>query len=123
MKKNAKKTTGRANTATKPRAAKATARRKQSAIATPGATTHVNQWSIAARQSKKDIVLALVRRPDGATLAELMTATGWQAHSVRGFISGTLRKALGLTVQLTKHNDGSSVYMVAQPKREDAPGR
>jgi hypothetical protein len=44
--------------------------------------------------SKKAIVLELLRRPKGATLAELMAATGWQAHSIRGFISGTLGKKM-----------------------------
>ena len=50
----------------------------------------------AAKTSKKDAVLELLRRPNGATLSELMEATGWQAHSVRGFLSGTLRKKMGL---------------------------
>jgi len=53
--------------------------------------------------SKKAVVISLLRREGGATLADLMHATGWQAHSVRGFISGTLRKKLGLTVE---HIDG-----------------
>jgi hypothetical protein len=48
--------------------------------------------------TKKDLVLALLRRDQGASLDELMTATGWQAHSVRGFLSGTVKKKLGLTV-------------------------
>jgi hypothetical protein len=39
--------------------------------------------------SKKEIILDLIRRKEGATLAELMAATSWQAHSVRGFLSGT----------------------------------
>src|SRR5438309_2123385 len=58
----------------------------------------------AGKESKKDIVLRLLQRENGATLAELMAATGWQAHSVRGFISGTLRKKLGLTIE--RHGEG-----------------
>jgi len=61
--------------------------------------------------SKKDIVIALLRREEGATLNELMTATAWQKHSVRGFISGTLRKKLGLIIQSTKR-DHDHVYKI-----------
>ena len=65
-------------------------------------------------RSKKDIVLDLMRRPKGATLAELMTATGWQAHSIRGFISGTLGKKLDLPVVSGKREDGARVYSLAK---------
>lgn len=50
-------------------------------------------------QTKSAQALALLRRSNGATLEELMAATGWQAHSVRGFLSGTVRKKLELTLQ------------------------
>lgn len=53
----------------------------------------------AARRTKTDQIIALLKRPTGATLATLMAATGWQAHSVRGFISGQLRKRMGLDVK------------------------
>jgi hypothetical protein len=49
----------------------------------------------AKKISKKKIVLDLMRRDDGATQAELETATGWQRHTLRGYIAGTLRKQLG----------------------------
>ena len=62
--------------------------------------------------TKKDAVLALLRREQGATLAELMTTTGWQAHSVRGFISGTLRKKLGFAVAATKNPAGEHTYRI-----------
>ena len=62
--------------------------------------------------SKTAEVLDLLRRPNGATLAELMKATGWQAHSVRGFLSGTLRKKLGLNVVSAKGGDGERSYTV-----------
>ena len=64
--------------------------------------------------SKKAIVLDMLKRPDGATLADIMSATDWQAHSVRGFISGSLGKKMGLTVESFKRPDGVRAYKVAQ---------
>ena len=62
--------------------------------------------------SKSSKVLDLLKRPDGATLAELIKATGWQAHSVRGFLSGAVGKKLGLTVTSTKAESGERSYSV-----------
>jgi hypothetical protein len=68
----------------------------------------------AARDgSKKAEILAQLQRKDGATLAQIMKATGWQAHSVRGFISGTLGKKMGLTVNSVRREDGERVYSIA----------
>jgi len=60
--------------------------------------------------SKTGKVVDLLKRPDGATLKELMKATGWQAHSVRGFLSGTISKKMGLTVTSTKGEGGERIY-------------
>jgi Protein of unknown function (DUF3489) len=62
--------------------------------------------------SKTAQVVAMLQRKGGATLAEIMKATGWQAHSVRGFISGTLGKKMGRTVQSTKREDGERLYQL-----------
>jgi uncharacterized protein DUF3489 len=69
--------------------------------------------SPAREGSKKAIVLDLIRRKQGATLAEIMEATGWQPHSVRGFVSGALNKTMGLKVESTKREDGTRTYRVA----------
>ena len=62
--------------------------------------------------SKTDKVLALLKRADGVTLKELMKATGWQAHSVRGFLSAAIGKKMGLTVVSAKEKDGERNYSV-----------
>jgi len=62
--------------------------------------------------SKASKVLDLLKRPDGATAKELMKATGWQPHSIRGFLSGTVSKKMGLAVTSTKGEDGERSYSV-----------
>ena len=63
--------------------------------------------------SKTATVLELLKRSEGATLKDLMDATGWQPHSVRGFLSGTVGKKMGLTFRSAKKEDGSRVYSIA----------
>jgi len=62
--------------------------------------------------SKAGKVLDLLKRPGGVTAKELMKATGWQPHSVRGFLSGTASKKMGLAVVSTKGEDGERTYSV-----------
>lgn len=66
----------------------------------------------AREGSKTATVLELLKRSGGATLKDLMDATDWQAHSVRGFLSGTVRKKMGLRVVSSKPEDGERVYSI-----------
>jgi len=70
--------------------------------------------SDAKRPSKQDEVIAMLRRPEGATVDEVVSATGWQRHTVRGVFSGTLKKKLGLTIASAKEERGR-VYRINGP--------
>ena len=65
----------------------------------------------AKRPSKRDEVIAMLRRPEGATVDEVASATGWQRHTVRGVFSGTLKKKLGLTIASANEERGR-VYRI-----------
>ncbi len=82
------------------------------ASATKKAPKAQKEAGVARDGSKAAKILDLLNRPEGATLAALMKATEWQAHSVRGFLSGTLRKKLGLTIDSAKSEDGERTYSV-----------
>lgn len=64
-------------------------------------------------ESKGAKILELVGRSKGATLAEIMAATDWQAHSVRGFISGVVGKKMALAVESHKNESGERTYRIA----------
>ena len=66
----------------------------------------------ADRDSKQSRVIALLQSPTGATIEAMMKATGWQQHSVRGFLAGVVRKRLKLKLGSTKV-DGNRVYQIA----------
>jgi hypothetical protein len=76
-------------------------------------TKRVQQPDTSRRGSKKAKIIALLKRPGGAALERLQKATGWQAHSVRGFLSGTLKKKMGLCSLSSKLPDGVRVYRIA----------
>jgi len=62
--------------------------------------------------TKQAMLIAMLQRPDGASIAEIVVATSWQAHSARGVISGVLKKRLGLVVGSTKEDGRGSVYRI-----------
>ena len=67
-------------------------------------------------QSKQDRVVAMLRQKEGTTVAAVMKTTGWQKHSVHGFLAGVVRKKLGLTLVLEKSN-GERIYRIVDDKR------
>ena len=70
--------------------------------------------SDAKRPSKQDVVIAMLRQPEGATVDEVASVTGWQRHTVRGVFSGTLKKKLGLTLSSAQEERGR-VYRITEP--------
>jgi hypothetical protein len=84
-------------------------------VAKAGKSSRKAKAAGAVREGSKTAkVLSLLRPPKGATLKELMKATGWQAHSVRGFLSGAVGKKMGLAVASTKRENGDRVYKLAR---------
>ncbi|MBU1347259.1 MAG: DUF3489 domain-containing protein [Alphaproteobacteria bacterium] len=75
----------------------------------PELATETNAKSPAG---KLGVVAAMLHRPEGATVAQMSEATGWQAHSVRGAIAGSLKKKHGLTI-VTEAAEGGRVYRIA----------
>jgi len=81
--------------------------------ATPKKTAKAAKAKGAAKSgSKAAIVLELMRRKEGATLAEIAKATDWQNHSIRGFVSGHAIKKLGLKLESTKSEAGERTYRI-----------
>ena len=83
---------------------------KTPAVTAAAATTPTAAESI---KGKIGIVVELLRRPQGARTEELMAATGWQAHSVRGAIAGTVKKKLDLSVSSEK-SDAGRLYRIVE---------
>jgi len=74
------------------------------------------QQSETKHPSKQDAVIAMLQRPEGATVDGVASAMGWQRHTVRGLFSGALKKKLGLTLASAKEERGR-VYRIAAPER------
>ena len=96
--KNTKKRVG------KPKSKKASASKKPAKVA---------DKAQGREGSKTAIFLALLRRKGGVTSAELIEATGWQPHSVRGLLAGTVRKKMGLSVVSDKRENGERSYSIS----------
>jgi hypothetical protein len=68
--------------------------------------------TIQRRPSKQAMLIEMLEAPDGATIAQIIDTTGWQAHTVRGAISGALKKKLGLNVVSEKVDGRDRVYRI-----------
>lgn len=73
--------------------------------------------------SKQALVIALLQRPEGATIAQLMEATQWQQHTCRGTLAGSLKKRLGLTITSSKEVGGQRVYRIEVPTSNETEAR
>ena len=62
--------------------------------------------------SKQAQVIAMLKRPEGATIAQIVKATGWQAHTVRGTFAGSIKKKLGLSITSTKAQGAERIYYI-----------
>jgi hypothetical protein len=92
-------------------APKPTARRK---AATEPTAADTAVTAAPRRGSAQDALVGLLRRPEGATIADMQEATGWQAHSVRGALSGLIKKKLGHEVSSTKEERGRVYRITSQ---------
>jgi hypothetical protein len=63
--------------------------------------------------TKQALVIQMLRRPEGATIAEIVDATAWVSHSVRGFLAGAIKKRLGLAIDSEKDEVRGRVYKVS----------
>lgn len=62
--------------------------------------------------TKQALVIEMLRRPEGATIAEIVVATQWVSHSVRGFLAGAIKKKLGLSISSEKEEARGRVYKI-----------
>jgi len=73
----------------------------------------------AGADTKHARIIAMLRTPAGATIVSLVTATGWQQHSVRGFLAGVVRKKLGLNL-VSEQTDKGRIYRIKESKASSA---
>ena len=85
----------------------------------PTSTLQVLGAGPLKRNSKQSTCLTLLARPNGATIEDLQSATGWQSHSIRGFLAGAVKKKLGLTLVSSKADGNVRRYRVVNARASD----
>jgi Protein of unknown function (DUF3489) len=89
-----------------------TSRRKVTSAAASAKTPSKADEPKVERLTKQERVLTLLSQPEGASIEEIMQATDWQQHSVRGFLAGTVKKKLGFPLTSSKPNNGVRRYRI-----------
>lgn len=88
--------------------------RRPGATRAVASTPPVPSSGPSERETKQNACLRLLARPDGATIEDLRSATGWHSHSVRGFLAGAVKKKLGLTLLSSKADGDVRRYRVVE---------
>ena len=104
---------------TKPKAATRSAARKTSKPKSRARSAPGSFKPATGAHTKHARIITMLRSPAGATNAAIMTATGWQQHSVRGFLAGVVRKKLGLNL-VSEQTDKGRVYRIKDGKPSSA---
>lgn len=123
------------NSSTPEGVASGTSRRRKATVKMPGAATQTDRMakpsagsassarkrepvqadteaSVGERMTKQERVLTLLNRTEGASIDEIMMATGWQQHSVRGFFAGTVKKKLGFSLESNRDGTEARRYRI-----------
>jgi hypothetical protein len=99
----------------KPKAATRSTARKMRKAASRARSAPASPKSTPRPDTKHNRIVAMLRAPAGATIAAIMAATGWQQHSVRGFLAGVVRKKLGLNL-ISEQTEKRRVYCIKDGK-------
>lgn len=84
------------------------------AASTPALEPTTDPVKVRTRENSKQAkVIAMLKRPEGATVTQICDATGWQAHTVRGTFAGAFKKKLGLTIESDKAQGSERIYRIA----------
>jgi Protein of unknown function (DUF3489) len=103
----------------KPKATTRSTVRKAVKPASRKRSAHASLRAAARPDTKHARIIAMLRKPAGATIAAIMAATNWQQHSVRGFLAGVVRKKLGLNLT-SEQTDKGRVYRIKDGKAAPA---